>query len=199
MKYFPLVLSIYLLASCKVTFTEKIRQQAVNNNVNISKIQFYNSDKMVLKRTLSSNEMNVTSGKVVLENGNYTEIIKIKKHTRGKCETNNNNDLFISFETGQNKSLTFSNKNTNRPNSSYELNPDNCKIQKKSSLTIVSPNDKKLLPIESVEKNINFCSVMYDGKKYTMELPSMPYLLIKKTQLSKKQVKKRTVSGVKVD
>jgi hypothetical protein len=34
---------------------------------------------MVLKRILSSNEMNVTSGKVVLEKGNYTEIIKIKK------------------------------------------------------------------------------------------------------------------------
>lgn len=192
-----LFLSIYFFSSCKVAFTERIKQQAENNNVDISKIQFYNSDKIVLKRTLSSNDMNVTSGKVILENGKYTEIIKIKKHTRGKCETHNNNDLSISFEVGQNKNLTFSNKFKNRSSNSYELNPDNCKIQKKSSIAI-SSNNKNLIPIESVEKNVNFCTVIYDGKKYTMELSSMPYLLIKKTQLSKRQVRKRTVKGVKV-
>jgi hypothetical protein len=199
MKYFFFILSIFALTSCKVTFTERIRQQAENNKVNISKIQFYNSDKIVLRRTLSSNEMSVTSGKVKLENGKYTEIIKIKKHTRGKCESYTDNNLRISFEVGQNKSLVFSNKTNNQSKNYYELNPDNCKIEKKSSLAISSTNNRNSLPIETVEKNINVCTVTYDNKKYTTELPSMPFLLIKKTQLSKSQVRKRTVKGVKVD
>jgi len=199
MKYFFFISCIYLLSSCKVTFTERIRQQAENKKLDISKIQFYNSDKIVLRRTLSSNEMSVTSGKVKLENGQYTEIIKIKKNTRGKCVSRTDNNLSISFEDGQNKSLIFSNKINNQSKNHYELNPDNCKIEKKSTLAISSTNNRNSLPIETVEKNINVCTVTYDNKKYTTELPSMPFLLIKKTQLSKSQVRKRTVKGVKVD
>ena len=74
----PFVLAIFVFSSCKVLFTEQIRKQAEANRIDFSKIQFYNSDKIVLKRTLSSNEVSVASGKVIVENGKYTEIIKIK-------------------------------------------------------------------------------------------------------------------------
>jgi hypothetical protein len=189
-----------IFTSCKVVFTEQIRNQAAANKIDLSKIQFYNSDKIVLKRTLSSNEVSVTSGRVIVENGMYTEIIKIKKNTRGKCESYTDNNLNISFESGSNRSLPFYNNYSNIKTSSYDLNPDNCKIKKISTIGISSNvNNKNLVPLESVEKNINVCNVFYDGKKYKVELPSMPYLLIKKSKFTKKQTRKRTVKGVKVD
>jgi hypothetical protein len=195
-----LLILFFSFTSCKVIFTEQTRKQAEANKIEFSKIQFYNSDKIVLKRTLSSNEVSVASGKVIVENGEYTEIIKIKKNTRGKCESSSNNNLNISFESGPNRSFAFSNNHPNLNNSSYDLNPDNCKIEKISTIGISSNlKNKNILPIESVEKNINVCSVFYDGKKYKVELPSMPYLLIKKMKFSKKQVRKRTVKGVKVE
>ena len=172
-KTIKLLILIFSFSSCKVIFTEQLRKQAEENKINFPKIQFYNSEKIVLKRSLSSNEVSVASGKVIVENGKYTEIIKIKKETRGKCESFSNNGMNISF--------------------------DNCKNEKRSSISISSSIKNNTLTIESVEKNINVCSVIYDGKKYTLELSSVPYLLIKKTKFSKKQVRKRTVKGVKVD
>lgn len=198
MKYTPIFAAIFLLASCKVTFNEYTRQQIENNRVSLSKIQFYNSEKIVLKRTLSVNDLSVTSGKVRVEDGKYTEIIRIKKHTRGKCESVNNKNLYISFEAGQNKSFRFTNKFPNQADRGYELNPDDCKIEKKSSIAL-SNGKKNGLPIETVQNDINVCSVLYDGKTYTAELPVMPYLLIKKSKYSKRQVKRRTAKGVKVD
>ena len=198
-KTIKLLILIFSFSSCKVIFTEQLRKQAEENKINFSKIQFYNSEKIVLKRSLSSNEVIVASGKVIVENGKYTEIIKIKKETRGKCESFSNNGMNISFESGSNRSLLFSNKFSDLYSSSYDFNPDNCKNEKRSSIAISSSIKNNTLPIESVEKNINVCSVIYDGKKYTLELSSVPYLLIKKTKFSKKQVRKRTVKGVKVD
>jgi hypothetical protein len=195
-----LLILFFSFTSCKVIFTEQTRKQAEANKIEFSKIQFYNSDKIVLKRTLSSNEVSVASGKVIVENGKYTEIIKIKKNTRGKCESSSNNNLNISFESGPNRSFAFSNNHHNLNNSSYDLNPDNCKVEKIYTIGISSNlKNKNILPLESVEKNINVCSVFYDGKKYTIELASMPYLLIKKSKFSKKQIRKRTVKGVKVE
>ena len=199
-KPIQLLILVFSFTSCKVIFTEQTRKQAEANKIDFSKIQFYNSDKIVLKRTLSSNEVSVASGKVIVENGKYTEIIKIKKNTMGKCESFSNNNLNITFETGPNRSFTFSNNQENLNNSRYDLNPDNCKIEKISTIGISSNlKNKNILPLESVEKNINVCSVFYDGKKYTIELPNMPYLLIKKSKFSKKQIRKRTVKGVKVE
>ena len=193
----PFVLAIFVFSSCKVLFTEQIRKQAEANRIDFSKIQFYNSDKIVLKRTLSSNEVSVASGKVIVENGKYTEIIKIKKNTRGICTYNANNSLNISFEAGPDRGLAF--KNNGFLSSGYYLNPDNCKTEKISSIAISSSNKKRYVPIESVEKKINKCSVIYDGKTYSLELPSMPYLLIKKAKFYKNQTKKRTLKGLKVD
>jgi hypothetical protein len=38
---------------------------------------------------------------------------------------------------------------------------------------------------------------MYDAKKYTLEFVKISFLSSEKTQLNKKEIKKRTVSGLK--
>jgi len=184
--------------SCKVTFTQRIRTQAENSKIDLSKIQFYNSDKIILKRMLSNDEIKVASGKITIENGKYIEVIRIKKNTPGKCNITSNNQLQISFEDGANRSFLFQNDNTFSPRGIYELKPDNCKLVKKETLEFTTDKNS-MLPIKSGEKMVNECTVTYDDKKYKVELNAMPYLKIKKAKFTRKrQVKRRTAKGVKV-
>ena len=107
--------------SCKVTFTQRIRTQAESSKIDLSKIQYYNSDKIILKRFISSDEVKVASGKITIENGKYIEVIRIKKNTPGKCTYTSNNQLQINFEDGSDRSFLFQNDNTYSPRGIYEL------------------------------------------------------------------------------
>lgn len=188
-----LLIVVILFSSCRVLFTEQLRQKAENQKIDLSKIQFYNSDKIVLTRTLASSEVSLASGKVTFQNGVYTEIIKIKKNTRGKCDMIGSNILNISFEVGNNRSLVFENNFNN-----YQLKPNNCKIVKRTYTTLNSNSGKGQPITQTVVKNINECTLNYDGKVYQTEFPIMPKLLIKKRQINKNKTSVRTAKGVKV-
>jgi hypothetical protein len=189
-----LLMVVVLFSSCRVLFTEQLRQKAENQKIDLTKIQFYNSDKIVLSRTLASSEVSLASGKVTFENGIYTEIIKIKKNTRGKCDMVGSNILNISFEVGNNRSLVFENKFNN-----YQLKPTNCKIVKRTYTTLNSNSGKGQPITQQAVKNINECTLNYDGKVYQSELEIMPKLLIKKRQINKNKTSVRTAKGVKVN
>lgn len=185
--------------SCKVTFTQRIRNQAENSKIDLSKIQFYNSDKIILKRSLSSDEVKVASGQITIENGKYIEVIRILKNTPGKCAVTANNQLQINFEDGSNRSFLFQNDNILPQKGIYELKPDDCKLVKKETLEFTTDKNS-MLPIKSGEKMVNECTVTYDNKKYKVQLNSMPYLKIKKAKFTrKKQIKRRTAKGIKVN
>lgn len=186
------MLVVFFSSSCRVIFTEQLRQKAEKQGIDLTKIQFYNSDKIVLSRTLASSEVSLASGKVTFQNGVYTEIIKIKKNTRGKCDMASSNLLNISFEEGKNRSLIFENNNN-----SYKLKPTNCKIVKKTTTTIQITNNNKS-PIQQLTKDVNECTLNYENKVYQVELPFMPKLLIKKRQINKNKTSVRTAKGVKV-
>jgi hypothetical protein len=199
MKKWPLFVFLIatVLTSCKVTFNEELRELATKQKIDFSKIQFYNSEKIVLKRTLTSNEVSLASGKVTFENGEYTEIIKIKKHTKGRCDQVNANQMNISFEAGQNRSLPFVNNQSQRANSTYDLKPDNCKTIKKTSTTL-KVNNRNQIQTKPIEWNVNECNITYENKLYKAEIPVMPSLLIKKRQIHKNSTSRRTAKGVKV-
>jgi hypothetical protein len=188
-----LIVVVIFSSSCRVLFTEQLRQKAENQNIDLTKIQFYNSDKIVLSRTLASSEVSLASGKVTFQNGIYTEIIKINKNTRGKCDMVGSNILNISFEIGNNRSLVFENNFNN-----YQLKPTNCKIVKRTSTTLNTNSGKGQPLTQQVVKNVNECTLNYDGKVYQTELPTMPKLLIKKRQINKNKTSVRTAKGVKV-
>lgn len=189
-----LLMIVVLFSSCRVLFTEQLRQKAENQKIDLTKIQFYNSDKIVLTRTLASSEVSLASGKVTFENGIYTEIIKIKKNTRGKCDMVGSNILNISFEVGNNRSLVFENNFNN-----YQLKPTNSKIVKRTYTTLNSNSGKGQPITQQAVKNINECTLNYDGKVYQSELEIMPKLLIKKRQINKNKTSVRTAKGVKVN
>ena len=52
-----LLIVVVLFSSCRVLFTEQLRQKAEKQKIDLTKIQFYNSDKIVLSRTLASSEV----------------------------------------------------------------------------------------------------------------------------------------------
>ena len=192
-----LCLSLVFFSSCKVAFTDRIRNQVEAGGINLSKIQYYNSEKIVLKRTLSSKEVSVASGKVIVQNGEYVEIIKIKKNTPGICDSIQSKQLYIGFENGLKGGLAFAKTSEQGVGNVYQLKPLDCKTVKRSTIN-VNPKSKNSLPIERVDKEVNVCTVQYNNQTYTTELNVMPTLLIKKSSLNNKSVKKRVAKGRKV-
>ena len=189
-----LLIIVVLFSSCRVLFTEQLRQKAERQKIDLTKIQFYNSDKIVLSRTLASSEVSLASGKVTFQNGIYTEIIKINKNTRGKCDLVGSNILNISFEIGNNRSLVFENNFNN-----YQLKPTNCKKVKRTSTTFNSTRKPGDPLTKVIVKEVEECTVNYEGKVYQTELTVMPKLLIKKRQINKNKTSVRTAKGVKVN
>ena len=189
-KYFKYFIILNIFFSCKIVFTEKIRDKIEKNGGDISKVQFYNSEKIVLKRILNSEEVKVASGELSIENGKNVEIIKINKKTPGRCNQYDKNHILVSFEYGQDRDLTFLNSDLNSDTSRYELMPDEKKVVKRNSIELSSDN-KSIIPIKNVEKEIIECSVHYDKKTYIAEFSNMPCLLIKKSPFN---YRKKTVS-----
>jgi ubiquitin C-terminal hydrolase len=104
------------------------------------------------------------------------------------------NILNISFEIGNNRSLVFENNFNN-----YQLKPTNCKIVKRTSTTLNTNSGKGQPLTQQVVKNVNECTLNYEGKVYQTELSVMPKLLIKKRQINKNKTSVRTAKGVKVN
>jgi len=109
-----LILVVFLTAtSCsqKIVFTSELRNKLEQQDVNLKKIQFYNSDKIVLSREQEKPEdYSVRSGTVKIEEGKIIEEIVIKKKTPGVCIEVNPYHLNISFESGNDKYLKFGRK-----------------------------------------------------------------------------------------
>jgi hypothetical protein len=100
-----------ILISCstrKTYFTEATRNRLESKAIPISKIQFYIDRDVELRRELSSGDAKVNSGKVLFENGKYVHIILLKKHTPGVCTKLYTGKIDVSFEIGNDKSITFS-------------------------------------------------------------------------------------------
>jgi hypothetical protein len=196
-RLFFAIACLSLLSSCRVAFTESFRQKAEKQGLNLTKIQYYNSKKIVLTRTLSSSEVSLASGKVKFENGVYSEKIIIRKNTRGRCDKLAPNEMSISFEEGNNKNLPFASNARGDLSDTYTLNPENCKTITKTS-TSYNMGRNYQIQSQTVSKDINQCKVYYDGKNYKVDLPEMPELMIKKKEIRRNKTKTRTAKGVRV-
>ncbi|MCD8528450.1 MAG: hypothetical protein LRY27_00350 [Chitinophagales bacterium] len=106
--------------------------------IDVKRIQFYNSENIILHRQLNSNETGIVAGKIKVIDGKEVEEIIIKKGTPGiVVATPNNEILAVSFELGDNYYLTFGidPKRGNR----YYLR---LKDYKKNEYALVSYSDK---------------------------------------------------------
>jgi hypothetical protein len=106
-KIFSLIIvSVFLICSlnsCKVSFTGALKVNLEKQELELEKIQYYNSKTIILKRVVSSKETEVLSGKVTMQNGQMIEEIEIKKNTPGIMVKSESNEMHIKFEPGNQK------------------------------------------------------------------------------------------------
>jgi len=104
-----IVMGSLLISSCNnlIYFTEDIRNNLNENQLEVEKVQFYNSEKIILKRSLSKEETQIAKGTILLEDGHYFEEIIIPKRTKGIVVKKGSEYLKIAFETGDNRNLRF--------------------------------------------------------------------------------------------
>ena len=188
-----IILSIALLfSSCRVHFNENLKTSITKQNIDLKKIQYYNSKKIELTRIVNSSDTKVEGGKVKLENGKYVETIVIKAKTAGICDSISGNKMYVRFENGDNRSLCFYNQNPNDSYGVYKLKGENCRKVERN-YTITSENNTQV-----ISADFYVCNVQYEGKTYEVKYSQVPILLIKKKHSYTKKTKKRKAKGVKV-
>lgn len=119
-----ILITALLTASCsqKIVFTAKLRNKLEKQDVNLKKIQFYNSDKITLEREEERpEEYSVRSGTVKVEEGRTVEEIIIKKKTPGICVEVHPYHLNVSFEPGNAKYLKFGRKASPHLTNTFKL------------------------------------------------------------------------------
>jgi hypothetical protein len=153
------ILLSLLISSCSnlILFTQDIRNNLNDNNLEIEKVQYYNSDKIVLKRTLTKEETQIAKGSILLENGKYFEEIIIPKKTKGIAVRQRSKFLNIAFEIGDNKNLRFSLNEDNQ----YQISADTWKnnygcITYDTTIYYIVPSSSKALLLVNKEYISNF-------------------------------------------
>ena len=172
----PLLLITFLLAACstsKTYFTANIRNKVESSKQPLEKIQFYADRNITLRRDMETGETKVSSGKVKIENGHYVNIISLPKNTPGVCTIVKNNIVGISFETGDNRYLTYGKTKNAQPNDPYRI------------LANDWTNDYGI--------------INYDGKKYHIQSEGTNAAILIKTKVLKNfKVEEREMKGRKV-
>ncbi|MEA5401808.1 hypothetical protein VB776_02700 [Arcicella sp. DC2W] len=110
MKKILFIISVITLASCQknVYLTGSLMHQLQENELDLTRIQFYNDNPLYLEREVPSSDANIKSGKVVFKNGRYINRIALEKNTPGIVQTENNGHLMIAFEkSNEESSLRF--------------------------------------------------------------------------------------------
>ncbi|HEX2683006.1 MAG TPA: hypothetical protein VHL77_03700 [Ferruginibacter sp.] len=190
MKSISTLLIIFVLAvsSCDTAkrsyFTVDTRRRVEEIAIPVEKLQFYIDKDLELKRELAARDAKVTSGKVVIENGKYVNIVILKAGTQGVCTVARNNTLEIAFENGDNKNIRFGVPEKAGSTAVYSLFAD----EWMNRYSAYNPN------VVQVGK------IVYDGDVYYMRFSGeRPKLMIQKTAKDKYQVNTRVMKGRKVD
>lgn len=110
-KYLSLlsIIVLLILGSCNSTiyFTQEMRNELNNNELDVGDVQFYTSRKLVLRRNLTYDETKIARGEIKFENGQYVEEIIIPKNTPGVAVNYNSRRIDVAFEQGDNRDLKF--------------------------------------------------------------------------------------------
>jgi len=104
-----LALSLFSCSSSRKTsdkkfvpFTRELKQRLERDNIDLRQVQFYIDQKVVMSRYVDNEKVQVTSGVVKFDNGQYINEVVVPSFTPGVCEQVINDRLLISFEKGNN-------------------------------------------------------------------------------------------------
>lgn len=82
--------------------------QLQENELDLTRIQYYNDNPLYLEREVPSSDADIKSGKVVFKNGRYINRISLEKATPGLLQKENAGHLLLAFEKGkEDNSLRF--------------------------------------------------------------------------------------------
>lgn len=175
-RVFALLLFGLFLQSCsnKLTpFTKRLQNQFAWTESELERIQFYLSEDIVLRRTLTAGESRITRGKIEVIDGRDVEQIIFKEGTPGiLLFSPKQNRMAISFEEGSDTFLMFG------PNPQV--------------------GGKYVLLAKDWEKRVG--QVTYDGKIYNTNAQSaLSCLMVDLDKEKRLEYKSKTVEGRKID
>jgi hypothetical protein len=179
-KYFYLAILSFtaIFASCgngETYFTPYLRSKVESSKTPLTAINYYVDRNITLTRELESGQTQVTAGYVKIQNGQYENVIVLKKGTPGVCTMVGPNKLSISFEMGDNTYLNFGRTTAGTIDDPYRILADSW----------VS----------------DYGVITYEGKEYHIESGGTNAALLIKTrwssteQVDSRQMKGRTVVG----
>ena len=166
-----ILLSFYaaVLSSCstsrRVFLTLETKQRMENANIPLNKVQFYNSEDIILLRQLASEDVVLNRGRIKIENGKEVEEIIIPAFTPGVCEMCEGKAFLISFEAGDGKEIPF------------VVEEPNGQAMKTSRFRMAATES------QSTNGNSKVGKINYDGKIYTITTGIYSHLMIEKTML----------------
>jgi len=176
MKYLVVILSVVLLGSCatKIPYTKKIKEEFELTEDKLKKVQFYTSRTIILERSEKSQTTATTgqSGDLVVSSSSSSERIVIPTNT--KCvfdKIGENGAVFIRFELGQGRTLTFAER-TNMSSGRFYLVAD----------------------WKAGRGELDYGGAVY----FAVSGSDAAYLMVKLKQWKKNQRKDRIVRGMKV-
>ncbi len=171
--FFCCLAASLIFSSCsnKIPFTYDLKNKIENHDLDVSRVQFYNSEKIVLRSVAPLDNASIYNGEVSIENGKRVEEIVINKETPGVCRVDENLNLGISFEPGNDKAIIFS---LNKLTKTYDL-----RINREGG---------------------GSGKVIYDSVIYSLQpTPKIPILLIEKDDKYIYQLNQRILKGQRVN
>ncbi len=176
MRKILLIISTLTLASCQknVYLTGSLMHQLQENELDLTRIQFYNDNPLYLEREVPSSDATIKSGKVIFKNGRYINRIGLEKNTPGLVQKEESGQLLIAFEkSSEESSLRFGPVAGERGEYFYQL--------------------------VDTQGNANFSRIDYEGSKYLViyKKPRVRIMLARSV-FSNLRVKVRRMKGNKI-
>lgn len=159
-----------------VPFTRQLKDRLDRDNVDLRLVQFYIDQKVVMTRNLGDEKVEVSSGVIKFNNGQYINEVIVPSFTPGVCESVSNDKLMISFEKGNND-LAFGLGN------GYSANE-----------YILYGNDWR-----NGSALVSFDNNKFRARCATCPDLSMVRLVVKKSEMDKIERKSRVLQGRTVD
>ena len=156
-------------SSSRIYFSTQVRQKVENTGTPLTQLQYYIDRDVQLSREILKDETKVTSGIVRFENGKNLNIITLKRNTPGVCTKVLPDKVYISFEIGDDKYLTFG-------KTKFATDSDPYKILANSWIG-------------------NFGAITYEGKKYFIHSGTDASIFIKSSELNSEEINKRQMKG----
>ena len=94
-------------SSCKIIFTQELREQVEEQKIDVEQIQFYTSHTIILQRVASSSIIIEDTAKLRQTQQIEIDRIKIRRNTPGMCINKFNEELELVFEQKDSCSLKF--------------------------------------------------------------------------------------------